>query len=530
MPRNRSGLMPVALTLFLAVGCAGLPGAGTPGAVPDAMDGAAARRFAAVREEPPALRAFLQAMPKGADLHTHLSGAVYAETYVRAAAAAGLCFDRGTLTLTAPTPPCDAARGRPPAAAALTDYGLHTRIVNALSMRSFVATDGTSGHDQFFATFGRFSAANDDAAALAAEVVDRAGRQGVHHIELMSTARGDRVRALGRALPWTGDFAAMRAWLMANGLPAEVEAGRRDIDALEARRTGLQRCGTPQAAPGCGVSVRYLQQVSRTAAPSQVYAQMVYAFALSAADPRVVGMNLVAPEDHPTALADYRLHMAMIDHLRGGQPSMNVALHAGELTLGLVPPEELRFHIREAVTTGHARRIGHGVSVMYEDDPYGLLRTMAEGKVAVEINLTSNDVILGIRGKDHPFPLYRAAGVPTVITTDDEGVARSDLTHELQRAVQTHGLDYAALVENARNGLEYSFLPGASLWADPRAATRTPACAAADPAADPAVDPASGALPAACAALLDASDKARVQWRLERALAAFERAAAEGRI
>jgi hypothetical protein len=40
----------------------------------------------------------------------------------------------------------------------------------------------------------------------------------------------------------------------------------------------------------------------------------------------------------------------------------------------------------------------------------------------VEINLTSNDQILGVHGAMHPFPAYRAAGVPTVLSTDDEGV------------------------------------------------------------------------------------------------------------
>lgn len=38
-----------------------------------------ADQFARIRQDPPALRSFLFAFPKGADLHTHLSGAIYAE-------------------------------------------------------------------------------------------------------------------------------------------------------------------------------------------------------------------------------------------------------------------------------------------------------------------------------------------------------------------------------------------------------------------------------------------------------------------
>ena len=58
--------------------------------------------------------------------------------------------------------------------------------------------------------------------------------------------------------------------------------------------------------------------------------------------------------------------------------------------------------------------------------------------------------------------------MPVALSTDDEGVSRIDLTHEYQRAVETFGLTYAELKEIVRNSLEYSFLPGASLWGEKR--------------------------------------------------------------
>jgi adenosine deaminase len=178
-----------------------------------------------------------------------------------------------------------------------------------------------------------------------------------------------------------------------------------------------------------------------------------------------------------------------------------------------VPPDALRFHVRQAVELGHAARIGHGVDVMYEDDAPDLLRQVAERRVALEINLTSNDQILGVHGATHPFPAYRAAGVPTVLSTDDEGVERIDRTHELQRAVTEFGLDWPTLVGLERNTLEYAFIAGASLWADPVAWRRVPVCE--DPVWQPPVP--------ACAAFLQESEKARLQWALERDLAAFDR-------
>ena len=78
-------------------------------------------------------------------------------------------------------------------------------------------------------------------------------------------------------------------------------------------------------------------------------------------------------------------------------PRVPIALHAGELADGLVPPEALRFHIRDSVEMGMPR--GSGTArVMNEDDALGLLREMAAKKVLVEVALSSNEQILGVEG------------------------------------------------------------------------------------------------------------------------------------
>jgi adenosine deaminase len=87
------------------------------------------------------------------------------------------------------------------------------------------------------------------------------------------------------------------------------------------------------------------------------------------------------------------------------------------------------------------------------------LKEMARRRIAVEISLTSSDVILGVRGPRHPLRQFLRAGVPVVIATDDEGVARSDLTNEFQRAVEEQSLGYRELKEMSRNSIQYSFLP-----------------------------------------------------------------------
>src|SRR5215213_4964056 len=120
-----------------------------------------AARFSAIRSDSTALRAFVRAMPKGADLHVHLSGAVYAEHLIAWANDKNLCFDLPMLSMTDKACGTDAAPNIADAfdAAKRGNQVLYDSMVNALSMRSFNPSAGIpSGHDQFFATFGRFGA------------------------------------------------------------------------------------------------------------------------------------------------------------------------------------------------------------------------------------------------------------------------------------------------------------------------------------------------------------------------------------
>jgi hypothetical protein len=247
-----------------------------------------------------------------------------------------------------------------------------------------------------------------------------------------------------------------------------------------------------------------------------VFAQILLGFELASSDPRFVGLNLVMPEDWYVPIHDFNEHMAMIDYLHSVYPKVHIALHAGELAMGLVPPEDLAFHIRASVERGHAERVGHGVSVMNEKDPISLLHEMAKRNVMVEIALTSNDMILGVSGDDHPLPVYMKYGVPVALASDDEGVARSDMTHEYLRAVETYHLTYADLKRIARQSLEHSFLPGQSLWVETKLVFRmTPSCAGDAAAADKPS--------AACAEFLAHNERAREQWKLEAEFAKFEK-------
>jgi hypothetical protein len=457
---------------------------------------------------------FLQRMPKGGDLHNHLSGAVYAESLIGWAEQDGLCVRLADMSLA--KPPCDASNGLPPVAQALKGGDAYHNLVDAFSMRDFVARDGVSGHDQFFATFARFDAATKaHAADMIAEAANRAAADHLDYLELMDSPGMSQARALALVddIPWTDDFDAMYGEL-APGVASLVAGISKDLDATEAEVKTRLRCGTAAAEPGCAVTIRYIAQVIRTFPAAQVFAEAEFGYTLAAADPRIVGVNLVAPEDDPTTLRDYDKQMRLLGYMGRRYPTVGLSLHAGELTMGLVPTADLRRHIRDAVEIAGARRIGHGVDLRYEDDAAGLLRDMAAKRVMVEINLTSNDVILGVRGADHPFETYLHAGVPVALSTDDEGVSRIDLTHEFTRAALTYGLSYAQLKTLVRNSLEYAFLPGDSLWAAAAPYRVRPACAG--------VALGLASPPAPCSALLKASPRADLQWRLEGEFKAFE--------
>jgi hypothetical protein len=468
------------------------------------------KALAEARGNSGALYALLKEMPKGGDLHNHLSGAVYAESLLQFAAESGLCLDRKSLALAQPPCPPEQAEARQ----ALSDPELYRAVIDAWSMRDFKS--GGNGHDHFFDTFPKFSPVTENhLAPMLAEVTARAADGNVQYIELMLSPDHGRAAALGAAAGFDPDLDAMRTKLLGPGFNALVDDARKSLDQMEQGKNEQLHCvSEPEVHVGpCSVHVRYIYAVARAMKPEQVFAQLLLGFELASRDPRVVAVNLVQPEDWYLPMHDFKLHMQMVGYLKSVYPAVHISLHAGELRPGIVAPDGLREHIRESIEIGKAERIGHGVDVMYEENPHELLAEMARRNVMVEICLTSNDGILGIRGKQHPLAMYLKAGVPVALATDDEGVSRSEMTREYERAIWDQNLDYVTLKKMARTSLEHSFLPGASLWSDPHKFIPVHECAGEHPGflAGPG-----------CMKFLNTSEKAREQWRLEHRLAEFE--------
>ncbi|MGW2410230.1 adenosine deaminase family protein [Streptomyces sp. NPDC001739] len=467
-----------------------------------------------IRQEPSRLRDFFRALPKGGDLHNHLSGAVPTEYLIELAAEDGLCIDEKTMT--AVVPPC--GPGKRPAADARTDRAFHDALVRAWSMQDF--PPGRPGHDHFFDAFGKFGEVTwRHRGKLLARVADDIVAQNQFYLETLVTPASEEAKHLADQVGWQDDLGRMHQALVADGkLDRLVATARKEADDADAEFRTTSHCGTSRPAPGCRLTVRWNAQVSRGSSPERVFTQMELGMRLAERDPRFTAVNLVAPEDGDSSLRNYTSQMRMLDFLRRKYPRAHLTLHAGELWPGLVKPEDLKFHINQAVTLAHAERIGHGVDLVHEDNWQELARTMAARQVAVEVPFTSNAQILGVKGAEHPFPTYRAYGVPIVLATDDPGISRIDISHEYRYASTTYRLGYGELKDLARASLQYAFLPGRSLWrGNPTRDGYRP------------VDACRGGLPgtgspgAACRQLLASSPRAAVQWRQEAASAAFER-------
>ena len=469
-----------------------------------------AQVFERIKNNPAKLSSFLKAMPKGGDLHNHISGASYAENLVKYAEQDNLCVNSKTYTVSV-NPACESQHLLNNA---VKDPTYFDAIIDAWSMRHFYAGLETK-HDHFFATFGKFGViAHKYQGELIAEDADIAANQNESYLELMLTLDDGEATHVGKSVGWDPNFVHMRRKLIEANIVDVAHKMSKNLDAYEAKVSSILQCGTSQPNKACQVERRYLSQISRSQAPEAVFAQLLAAFEAASKDSRIVGLNLVQPEDGPVAMRDYVLQMEMVGYLRRLYPAVHVSLHAGELDGSIVAPEQMASHIHDAVYIAKTDRIGHGVDIAHENNSEQLLEWMAKQHIAVEIGLSSNAIILGVEGKTHPLPLYLHYNVPVVISTDDQGVSRSNLTQEFARAVSAYPLTYLDLKTFSRNSVAYSFLPGKSLWIDHSYKQVVDVCADAELG--------SSMITPNCQQFLNDNQKAKLQWDLEKRFTTFE--------
>jgi adenosine deaminase len=466
--------------------------------------------FQHIQNNPEQLLIFLQNMPKGADLHYHQgSGASLAEHLIQYGQGEHFCINPKNNTVfqdahCAAKNSLDNVVSNPP---------LYNYLIDAWSMRDF-NPNNESGHDHFFGIFGKIGAlASAHEAETTVETIQRAAEQNESYLELIVIPDNNASGVFAKNIPWNSDLASLRKTLLARGLEDIVLNIKKTMDRREAKEKNILACNTDHPDKGCNVIVRYLYTTLREQPPVQVFAQLLTGFEIASKDPRFVGINLVQEEDGYISMRDYHLHMTMIAFLHQLYPQVAISLHAGELNSNLVPADGLRFHIREAVEIAQAQRIGHGVDIALEKNADQLLKEMRQKHILVEINLTSNEDILNMSGANHPLPLYLNYHVPVALSTDDEGITRTTLTLEFQKAILRYHLSYEQVKELVRNSLFYSFLSGKNLWKDGTYHAIQNECAHDRPGFP---------LSTSCQQFLNTSLKANKQWDLENRFRLFE--------
>jgi adenosine deaminase len=414
------------------------------------------------------LTLFMSQMPKGGDLHHHYSGAVYAEQFLEFVDQQGFCVNQKTYTIETDKAVVQAERAKAAGqraclsrAEVLADDYTWRELLQRWSSKDFHNHGAVQPPPdrQFFQTFGYFlPVASGNYKEALATLKQRAIDENVGYIETIYnlaplTFNGDFDAQVAKAADDAALAAVFDKWMAALEKDAAFNKGVGDyVSQVETSHAGID---------DANFTMRYQAYVLRLLPPAPVFSSMLAAFKAASQSKLVVGVNIVGQESNYVAMRDYTLHMKMFKFLKQRYPKVKLALHAGELALGDVPPEGLKFHIQQALDVAGANRIGHGIDLAHESKALAIMQQMREKDIAVEINLTSNAFISGISGENHPLTLYRKYGVPYVISTDDAGVTRHNLANEYVLFASRYKPSYAEVKKASYNSVRYAFLPDA---------------------------------------------------------------------
>ncbi|UQD56807.1 adenosine deaminase [Flavobacterium sp. K5-23] len=426
--------------------------------------------FEKIRNNEALSTAFFSQMPKGGDLHHHYSGSIYAEPMVARAITENFYLNLETMQVAKEK----GTTGKWETFSDLKNKGkldyYKQQLMQNWSVKDYNGVSYPSDK-LFFDSFGKFTptiAGNFGEGLL--ELKNRAINENLSYIETQLSTIPTDIN--------TDDLISFNEQLRKMAVNKEEKAVLQSLDALYA--TLIKRDTAKSAADfntnfvaklhndnkidDSRFTMRYQNFVLRFMEPVDLFKNLVIAFISADSSPLMAGVNIVSPEDGETSMKDYWLHMVMFKYCHSRFPNVKYTLHAGELTLGLVQPEDLSWHINSAVYTAGAHRIGHGVDMAYEANSYDLLRYMAKQRIPIEINLVSNEFILKVKENRHPISLYKEFGVPIIISTDDAGILRTNMIEQyVLLAKRYKDVTYTDIKQYVYNSINYSFIQDQSV-------------------------------------------------------------------
>jgi adenosine deaminase len=130
------------------------------------------------------------------------------------------------------------------------------------------------------------------------------------------------------------------------------------------------------------------------------------------------------------------------------QAGLHVTIHAGEWG-----PAK---HVKEAIESIGAERIGHGVRILEDKNIAALAR---EHGTAFEVCITSNFQSGVVNSLDtHPLMSMVDAGLNVTINTDDPSISRITLSHEYYTACKDLEMPQSTLKERIVAAAQAGFL------------------------------------------------------------------------
>jgi adenosine deaminase len=199
--------------------------------------------------------------------------------------------------------------------------------------------------------------------------------------------------------------------------------------------------GVQAGARDFGVRANLIGIVSRTYGPANGARELD---ALLTQRAHIAALDLAGDEANFTG-GLFREHFQ-----RARDAGWQFTVHAGEA--------DGAHSIWQALRELGTKRLGHAIRAV--DDP-ALLDYLAENKIGVESNLTSNVQTSCVPDyESHPLKTFLEKGILATINTDDPGISGIDLPYEYNVAAPKAGLSEAQIRQAQQNALTISFLSG----------------------------------------------------------------------
>jgi len=422
-----------------------------------------------IRTNEAALTAFFQQMPKGGDLHHHFAGSVYAEPLLERAIKEDFYLNLETMEVSK----SKVSKGNWEIFSSLKSKGqlpfYEQKIMETWSVKDYKGS--IPSDDLFFDSFDKFFPVIDGHFAKGLlELKKRALSENVSYIETQLSIipcdmKVDDLANFNTRLRHAAGQKDEKAVLkLLDDLYKLIQQKEAKKYATDFNTNFIAQLHNDLQIDDNNFKMRYQNFVLRFMEPVDLFKNLVIAFISANESNLIAGVNIVSPEHGENSMKDYWLHMVMFKYCHTKLPDVKYTLHAGELTLGLVQPEDLTWHINSAIHIAGANRIGHGVDIAYEANSYDLLRYMSKNHIPIEINLASNEFILKVKEGRHPFTLYKEFNVPIVISTDDAGILRTNMTEQYVLLAKRYpDVSYSTIKEYVYNSINYSFIQDESV-------------------------------------------------------------------